>query len=158
MAGYEIIRDVKTLNPKFARKVETLHQTLTRSYQAGETEVRFQIFETFRHPFRQIQLIAEKTTKAGPWQSAHQYGLAADFVPYLDPVKRTEAEVRLWMAFRKKTTINPGEGGWYWPEATDPCWKVLRNKCAIIGVQNTITWDRPHVQDPRFDEMKKYFF
>lgn len=154
----EIVRDIKTLNPKFAGKVEALHQALMRAYKSGETEVRFEIFETFRHPLRQLELLAQKTTKAGPWQSAHQYGLAVDFVPYLDPARRSSAEVALWMEFRKKATINPGEGGWYWPSATYKGWQVLKQQCAVIGINNSISWDRPHCEDPRFSDMKKYFF
>ena len=34
---------------------------------------------------RQKDLIAKGVSKAGPFQSAHQFGLAADLVPFLTP-------------------------------------------------------------------------
>lgn len=38
------------------------------------------IFEHWRTPERQAQMIAKGASKAGPWQSAHQYGLAVDVI------------------------------------------------------------------------------
>lgn len=51
----------------------------------------FRIFESFRSPQRQAWLYAQGRTRSGqivtraePWESYHQYGLAADFVLWLD--------------------------------------------------------------------------
>lgn len=38
------------------------------------------VFEHWRSPERQEQMIAKGVSKAGPWRSAHQYGLAVDII------------------------------------------------------------------------------
>lgn len=53
--------------------------------------IPFRIFEAFRFPERQADLYAQGRTKPGsivtyakPWSSYHQYGLAVDFVLYIN--------------------------------------------------------------------------
>lgn len=38
------------------------------------------VYEHWRTPERQAEMIAKGVSKAGPWQSAHQYGLAVDII------------------------------------------------------------------------------
>ena len=58
-----------------------LSEDLALAYQADKTEFLIEPFEGLRSPDRQAHLLSKGTTKAGPWKSAHQYGLAVDFVP-----------------------------------------------------------------------------
>src|SRR5689334_16310672 len=69
------------LHPTFRAAAQIVLQRL-----AAEN-IPFRIFEAFRSPQRQAFLYAQGrtrpgaiVTKARPWQSYHQYGLAADFV------------------------------------------------------------------------------
>lgn len=134
-----VYRDISLLNPEFGRRVTALRQDLVTLYETKRIQFRFEIFETFRSPKRQIHLRAEGTSKAGPWQSAHQYGLAADFVPFLNEVEAARVG-------RKAT-------GWYWPEVTNEAWKILGERAAKAGLVRPINWDKPHVEDPRFDDL-----
>ena len=59
--------------------------------QLQSEEIPFQIFEAFRYPERQKELYAQGRTKPGDivtyaqaWSSFHQYGLAVDFVLYIN--------------------------------------------------------------------------
>lgn len=74
-------RDLLHLHPAFRTKVLALHK------QLAAEGLPFQIFEGFRAPQRQQYLFDQGRTRPGPvvtharpWSSAHQYGLAADFV------------------------------------------------------------------------------
>lgn len=92
----------------------------------------FKLFEGYRSPQRQDELLRTqpKVTKAAGWQSAHQFGLAVDYV---------------WW--------HP-EGGWTWDENVVP-WDLLdmavRSQERLV---RPITWDRPHVQHTAFEHMK----
>lgn len=125
------IDSVHSLHPKFAFIVNRLHKNLIRLHQAGSLQFRFEIFETFRHPDRQTSLKAEGVSKSMAWRSAHNYGLACDFVPYL-----SQAE-------GKALGVTPG---WYWPKITDPCWKILKQEALNAGAIGPIDWDGPHVE------------
>ncbi len=92
-------------------------------------ETRFRCFETYRSPAQQAQALAAKTTKAPPFHSAHQFGLAADFVPF-------------------------GQKGWEWPPATDAEWAQLRGAAQLFGLVNSIDWDRPHVEHPTWAKVR----
>ena len=98
------------------------------SYQCS-----FEPFEGLRLPDRQHYLrTVMKTTKAGPWQSAHQYGLAVDFavVSYL----------------------RRGKQVWSW-EAEAP-WADLKSLANVYGLSVPIQWDKGHVEHPMFYELK----
>ena len=98
----------------------------------GERYV-FQPFEGLRLPMRQYHLFTvAKTTKARPWQSAHQYGLAVDF------------------ACRK--VDNKKLVGWYWPEEAD--WEFLSRLAANSGLRIPIKWDRGHVEHPKWTAVR----
>src|SRR5215470_5472340 len=73
--------DPAFLHPVFRQKAAELLEIL-----AAE-QIPFRLFEGYRSPERQQYLYAQGRTrpgkiitKAGPWMSYHQYGLAADFV------------------------------------------------------------------------------
>lgn len=61
------------LHPKMAGKVKALMADLAHS------NLTFDLFETYRSPERQAQVIRAGTSRALPWTSPHQFGMAADF-------------------------------------------------------------------------------
>lgn len=112
------------LHPKVRKDFQLLALKLEDGFKAGLIPVWFKPFEGYRSPERQLYLLnVTKTTKAGPWQSAHNYGCAVDFVPW-DPTK----------------------GGWYWPDADHAAWSMLRAQANNRGLWNELAWDRPHVE------------
>ena len=80
-----IYSDLTLCNPEFAARCTRLHKYLVDAHQTGRTKTRFEIFETFRTPMRQRDLFKKGASEAGPFQSAHQFGLAVDFVPHISP-------------------------------------------------------------------------
>lgn len=138
MNGETIYRDVGLLHPKLSASAISLRQDLIRAYESGRTEFRFEIFETFRSPERQRYLVGRKTSKAGPWQSAHQFGLAVDFVPFLTQAEGEALGVK---------------AGWYWPPITDICWKFLQQRAQQFGLDRPYSWDGPHVEPPLFRQL-----
>ena len=77
--------DLDSLHPAMRDSVVHL---LTR---LDAEQIPFRLFEGFRSPWRQAWLYAQgrtrpgaKVTKAKPWESYHQHGLAADFVLWLN--------------------------------------------------------------------------
>lgn len=95
-------------------------------------------FEGFRLPQRQYDLLARgKVTKAGPWESAHQYGLAVDFACRgVDPVGMLTQ--------------------WTW-EAPDVVWHFLRRVARSSGLDIPIRWDKGHVCHPLWNEIKSHW-
>jgi hypothetical protein len=93
-------------------------------------ETRFRLFETYRDPSAQETAFKAGTSKARAFESAHQFGLAADFVPY---------------AFGRV---------WEWPATDDPEWDALRLACRDFGLRNGLSWDRPHVWHPAWDRVR----
>lgn len=110
-----------------------LARRLERRYKGGFTKTLFKPFEGYRTPERQDWLFTvEKTTKARGWQSAHNYGLAVDFVPLSDPMNA---------------------GSWDWSNHHD--WDLLRLEATQLGLLCTISWDRPHVEHPIWSSIRK---
>lgn len=106
-------------------------------FEHGPQPFAFMPFEGFRHPERQHHLLTvEKTTKARPWQSPHQYGLAVDF-----------AACRV-----EKNMIVPNT--WLWPDAADLCWDELKRMARAEGLDIPIQWDRGHVVHPLYNEVR----
>lgn len=131
MTIHTIERRIETLHPEFAPIVRRLAEALAGDYKSGLTKTDFQVFETYRSPMRQLDLLAKGTTKAGPFQSAHGFGLAVDFVPRVG-------------------------GRWTW-EVQSSEWDYLRQKAKAFGLANSIQWDRPHVEHPRWSAIRKNF-
>ncbi len=87
----------------------------------------FEIFETYRHPERQAALFkkrvkGKRVTKAKPWRSYHQYGLAVDIV------------------------LKPG-GNWSWSTKGEckQWWKRLHILGREQGLE-PLSWEKPHMQ------------
>lgn len=111
------------LHPTFRRKVEQLLSELARA------ELPFRLFEGFRSPQRQHQLYSQgrttsgaKVTNADAWSSYHQYGVAADFVLYID-------------------------GKWSWDDKgpRKAWWQKLHRLAATVELE-PISWELPHLQ------------
>lgn len=139
-----IIRDLTGLNPKFKGVIVRLHDYLVDSHETGRTKTRFEIFETIRSPARQADLIKKGVSKAGPWQSPHQFGLAVDFVPYLTGVEATDLGNRIG------EKVLPG---WSWHSSHD--YAFLHQAAEKFGLDNSISWDPCHVQHPQWQLVRK---
>lgn len=131
--------DIALLHPKFGRTCERLHKYLVDSYESRRTKTRFEIFETYRDPLRQQDLLRKKVSKAGPFQSAHQMGLACDFVPYLS-VKEADA--------LSEITGERQMPGWNWHSTHD--YAFLRKAAELHNVRVPISWDLCHVEHPNW--------
>ena len=116
---------LELLHPAARKRFVNLRDSLERAYVTGESPVLFAVFETYRSPARQ-QFLKETTTstKAGPWESTHQLGLAVDFVPYVD-------------------------NSWSW-DGSHP-WDLLDRLAGESGLVRPIRWDRPHIEHPKAD-------
>ena len=115
------------IHPEARSRFLRLYDRLGAGYKAGETPTLFRPFEGYRSPDRQQMLFDQKRTKARPFQSAHQYGLAVDFVPWVN-------------------------GRWSWDGPHD--WNYLRACANAEGLINDIEWDRPHVEAPSFARVR----
>lgn len=127
-----IYRSLTPLHPEFRARITTLHKVIALLHETGSLQFRAELFETYRSPERQEKLFADKVTRARGGQSPHNYGLAADFVPFLTQAQGQALNVR---------------AGWYWPPLTDPFWKVFKKAATACGLV-TIAWDGPHVEYP----------
>lgn len=125
-------RNINDLHPKMRIAVLKLETVLLKAGILWTARNEgFKFFEGYRSPERQAELRRDhpKVTKAGPWQSAHQYGMAADYV---------------WW--------NP-ETGWSWEDNLP--WDFLDIAVAEVPeLRRPIQWDRPHIQHRAFDLMK----
>lgn len=96
----------------------------------------FRPFEGFRDPMRQLYLVSEtKSTKAGPWQSAHQYGVAVDFAVWCEKDNRSSV------------------GFWAWPDEAP--WERLAEMARMFSLDVPIAWDRGHVVHPLWNDFKQ---
>ena len=92
-------------------------------------ETPFLPFETYRDPEQQELMFRRGTSKAHAFESAHQFGLAVDFVPFID-------------------------GNWRWD--VDPAtWDLLDHHADAMGLQHPIAWDRAHICHPIWDRVRK---
>lgn len=123
--------DLNKLHPKARDHFALLTHRLEQGWKDGHTVSWFRPFEGYRSPEDQIALVAAKTSKAGPWQSAHNYGLAVDFVPF-----------------------DPETNRWSWSDKED--WNYLRRAAVGAGLLNQIEWDRPHVEHPIWVAVKRH--
>lgn len=88
-------------------------------------------YELARSPARQVELYArgrttgekgKTVTRAKAWESLHQYGVAADFVFYVD-------------------------GKWTWAEPVKGAWLEFQRIALGSGLR-TLSFERPHVELP----------
>lgn len=126
-----IYGDMGLLHPVCKQQFFSLKRLLEQKWRAKDTLTQFAVFETYRSPMRQMELYEQtpRVTKAGPWQSAHQYGMAVDFVPLDD------------------------KGQYSW----DKRWNYdLLAECAeISGLHVPISWDRCHVESYHWQKVRK---
>jgi len=97
--------------------------------RCADEGIPFRMFEGFRTPQRQAWLYAQgrsrpgaKVTNAEPWTSCHQYGLAADFV--------------LWLDNRWSWSTTGGHGR---------LWSRLHEFGGEAGLE-PLSWELPHLQ------------
>lgn len=124
-----IRRNLADLHPKARGAFEQLEDYLQEQHRKGVTKTLFKVFEAFRTPERQYELYRKvpRVTKAEPWESAHNYGLAVDFVPLVD-------------------------GLWNWHDKND--WDFLHRAAVEFGLRHPITWDRPHIEHPLWSRLQ----
>lgn len=111
---------IELLHPFVRKQFADLEKQLIANATNGKP--LFLCFETYRSPERQTQVFVQGTSKVGPWRSPHQWGFAADFVPYRN-------------------------GEWTW-EVPDDEWLYLRAAAHQFGLATPIAWDRCHVEHP----------
>lgn len=116
------ISDLASLHPA----VQDAFEVLTRQLRA---DTPFLPFETYRSPEDQEYYLAKGTSKSPPWRSAHQYGMAVDFVPFID-------------------------GRWTWDVPQD-VWLKLSLAAATCGLIRPIKWDLCHVEHPLWGTVRK---
>ena len=116
-------RESSHLHPVFRVKVENLLK------DCDAEDLPFKLFEGLRSPQRQQYLYAQGrtrpgniVTKARPWSSNHQYGVAADFVLYEN-------------------------GSWSWDTSGDKrrWWERLHELGRDQGLE-PLSWEKPHLQ------------
>lgn len=131
------------LHPEARVQFLDLTAKLVEAWTDGETEFLLRPFEGWRSNARQRFLLKRGTTKAGEYLSAHWFGLAVDFVPDLHTRKGP---------FPSPENAKPH---WHWPEPSHKDWRVLGEAAASVGLVQPIKWDKPHIQHPAFDAMRK---
>ena len=117
------------IHPVARGQFVALTNDLAEGYKLGIYSRLILPFEGYRTPEKQLEAYRKKVSKALPFQSAHQYDLAVDFVPKVN-------------------------GQWVWGMASDPHWADLRKAAHARGLLNVIDWDRPHVEHPAFREIR----
>lgn len=113
---------MRDLHPICQQAFRKLADHLKRAYQEGRTTTYFAPFEGLRTPIKQEELFRQRppVTHVGAWHSAHNYGMAVDFV-----------------------AVNSA-GQWSWSEKHD--WNFLRASAIQFGLRNHLDWDRAHVE------------
>ncbi len=114
--------DIANLAPCARTSFRGLEATLKRA-------TPFLLFEGYRSPEDQMLMFRRGTSKAGPMESAHQFGLAADFVPYID-------------------------GNWRW-DVSKEVWDLLHVEATAMGLTAPLDWDKAHIQHPAWDRVRR---
>lgn len=124
--AWMIDRRVDHLHPLMMPRIERLNERLIKLYGEGLI-CRLEVFEGYRHPGRQGTL-GKSVTKADPWESAHQYGMAVDYARRL-------------------------EKGFDWKVSSSD-WGILRYEAKKVGLDVPAPgWDPGHVEAPEFREL-----
>lgn len=112
---------------QFVQLAHYLHE----AWKRNKTKTRFVAFEGFRHPAKQSSLYnsGRGVTKVDAFYSAHQYGLAVDFVPY------SESQ------------------GWSWDPGHD--YDFLSRSAKQYGLWVPIAWDKVHVESPIWNQVRR---
>ena len=141
-----IYSDMSLCNPEFAARCARLHKYLIDAHETGRTKTRFEIFESYRTPMRQRDLLKKGVSKAGAFQSAHQFGLAMDFVPHLSPEEATRLS---------ELTGERVFPGWNWHSSHD--YGFLAKSATSFKLSVPITWDPCHVEHPNWPQLRAAF-
>ena len=136
--------DWDNIHPKARGPFMRLEEELLRMYMAGSIPYWFRAFEGYRSPLNQNNAFERGASKAKAWQSAHQYGLAVDFVPYVQPGDG---------AATAKPQPHPHQGRWAW-DVPAAAWDLFDRAVTQSGLLRPIPWDRPHVEHTLWREIK----
>lgn len=117
------------LVPSFRRRIENLRDDLASMYVRGTIPVLFRPFETYRSPERQKAVFDSGNSRAVPWFSPHNYGLACDFAPWTE------------------------ERSWHW-NIPDEQWAWVGSTARRHGLDAPISWDRGHVEGPEWPTVR----
>lgn len=117
------------LSPVCRNKFRQLQDLLTSYANDQGSPYVFTAFEIYRSPERQAQMVENRTSKAPPWSSPHQWGFAVDFVPRYIVDKK-----------------------WSWDDNHE--WDVLMTLADECGLEVPIAWDLAHVQAPEWREAR----
>lgn len=119
------------LHPKVVGGFLLVANRIVEAYRRKELTQLYLPFDGFRSPLEQLTYVRQRTSKAMPWQSAHNYGMAVDFAGW-----------------------NKAEG-WNWKDAEDPDWKLIGVIAVNAGMLRPIAWDKPHVEHPLWTSIKR---
>ena len=123
------ISSFEWLHPVYVKPFINLYSELKAEHTIGEIPFIFEPFETYRTPMRQNTLLAGRSSFASAYRSAHQFGLAVDFVPVVN-------------------------GKWTW-DVEVHWWNKLKGLARKHGLDCPITWDKCHVEHPVFDQVRR---
>lgn len=113
-----------TVRPAFRALADDLFQ----AHRLGIVKSLFLPFQGYRSPVDQEHAFKRGVSKAHAFDSAHQFGLAVDFVAW-------------------------DHESWSWAPYQD--WNGLRRCAAGRNLINDIEWDRAHVEHPLFRKLKQ---
>lgn len=128
------ITDLTLLRGEFRTPLAALTDMLARE------NIPLRVHESIRSPARQAKLYAigrnpeevgygRTVTRAHPYESAHQFGLAVDLVFHVN-------------------------GKWTWDEPEWGLWDRMAQLARVAGLE-VLSFERPHVQMPGFDHDRK---
>lgn len=116
-------------HPLAVKAFRSLHAELVGDYTRGDIPFEFRPFETYRTPARQKLMVDSGTSRARMYQSAHQFGLAVDYVPWTDERK------------------------WHW-DVEVYWWSVLKGKAMKHGLDAPLSWDKAHIEHPLWNRVR----
>lgn len=163
MSDLQVFRGIawQDLHPIGRLQFVKLAETLTLAYTGGATKTWFRPHMGYRSPVVQDGLYAQGRTKPGAkvtnaqgWESAHQYGLAVDFVPWQTmqhPLSEEQVQAIQDLGIALADSPEP-KGRFIWTEGAD--WKFLKSRAEMHGLTVPIKWDRPHVEHPAWTVLK----
>ena len=110
-----------------------LLQQIVRQMQSSGRDAK--IFEFYRHPDKQVEYLQKGTSKAGPFESAHQFFEAGDLI---DP----------------KLFWNVSDDYW---EAISDAVEIVEEKFSVKLVHGWRDWgwDGPHIELPDWRDVRE---
>lgn len=140
------------LHPVARQQFSNLEDRLMIGYWSQKTKTLFRPQMGYRSPEVQDGLYAQGRTKKGDvvtkargWESAHQFGLAVDFVAWVIEADQIGTNLRTGR-------LSSDYGVWSWSDEHD--WKYLKEQAELVGLTVPIKWDRPHVQHPAWETLR----